>query len=60
MIEIKCSDIEQARLMRALSMTDAPCLFTGQCSELPYYRTGMSCKECTENNIKWTIIKEEE
>ena len=60
MIEIKCSAAEKARLMYVLTEYNAPCPFNGVlCQELPYYRTGMSHRECIENNIKWTIVKEE-
>ena len=55
MIEIKCSAAEKERLMEALNMNDAPCPFVGLCMELPYYKTGISHRECIEHNIKWTI-----
>lgn len=55
MIEIKCNTTEQELLLLNFATKDSRCPFTGLCSELQYYRTGMKCRECLENNIKWTI-----
>ena len=56
MIEIKCSAAEKARLMEVLDTKELPCPFVGLCTELPYYKTGMTHRECIENNIKWVIV----
>ncbi len=58
MIEIKCTAAEQERLLEILAGHGAKCPFIGLCTELPYYKTGISHRECIENNIKWTITEE--
>lgn len=55
MIEIKCTAEEKERLMFIFSMKNPICPFEGLCTELPYYKTGMTHGECVEHNIKWTI-----
>ena len=55
MIEIKCTAAEKERLTEVLDTKELPCPFIGLCTELPYYKTGMTHRECIEHNIKWTI-----
>ena len=55
MIEIKCTADEQDRLLLNFATKEATCPFIGLCRDMSYYRTGMKCRECLENNIKWTI-----
>ena len=57
MIEIKCTAEEKKRLLEVLNTKELPCPFVGLCTELPYYKTGMTHRECIENNIKWTITE---
>lgn len=58
MIEIKCTATEQERLLEVLAGHGAKCPFIGLCTELPYYKTGISHRECIENNILWVITNE--